>query len=685
MLKFLRKYNKIILVIGGSLLMVAFLAPQAIQQIGTLQNRTVARMDGREIKERELFDAANELRALNALGGTGGTANALLNLDQATSSDADLHWYLLSKEAEAGGFVGSDEDGRSYYSTIAEQFALLFVQSTREYQGFARQLGQGFANQLMVSGQLPGLAPEQQFPAVREAFLGRLQQTETNAAGAGRFTSIEELHRAVAKMRGIQRMRAAYLNIARPSDRRLRAQGSEVFRGLQTDFLVIPASRFIDDEADPTEAEIIEHFEARADANPTEDDFGIGYLQPQRIKLEWLRIDRQTLLDAIDIPIVEISKRWQLERDVFPGEFAEEQEQVRAVLEDERVAALLQVADRAVKGESGKSTRELARDGAYLELPDNWQDIRPPLEQIAQAVADRLREREGVEIPVPAIERRDTTWQNVLDLRQVNGFAFGSVRVGSQNVAAAGALLQVRELNPNPNLPIQVGVLAAEHPITAADGSLTFYRVLDARDTSPPDSIEEVRDEVVENIKTLRAYDRLSTELPGYLDVAKSGGLEAVADAINASLADDSEDRVEVQSDVNISTNPQGVPPVFASEDVLDELFRFAETIDPTVEPESIPEADRTYAVLSPRQRSAVVGLADRYVPLTVDDFRVLYGQARRVLTDVEIAEAEARDDPFSLKRMIERHRWTPIGGEQDTDAASPAASDEQTEPAAEG
>ena len=99
MLKFLRKYNKFILVIGGSLLMVAFLAPQAIQQIGKIQNRTVATMDGRNVKERELFEAASELRAVNALGGTGGTATALLNLSQGSGSDADLHWYLLPKEA----------------------------------------------------------------------------------------------------------------------------------------------------------------------------------------------------------------------------------------------------------------------------------------------------------------------------------------------------------------------------------------------------------------------------------------------------------------------------------------------------------------------------------------------------------------------------------------------------------
>ncbi|MEL7483141.1 MAG: hypothetical protein AAFN41_02185 [Planctomycetota bacterium] len=673
MLKFLRKYNKIILVIGGSLLMVAFLAPQAIQQIGTLQNRTVAEMDGRKVKERELFDASNELRALNALGGTGGTANALLNLSQATGADADLHWYLLTKEAEAGGFVGSDEDGRNYYLPMAEQIAVLIIRSSREYQQFARQAGQQFADQFILARQLP---------EVREQFFNRLQQTEVNAAGAGRFTNVDQLHQAVAKMRGIQRMRTAYLNVARPSDRRLRSRGSEIFRGLETDYLAIPASLFADAEPEPAEAEIVEHFEARADTNPADDDFGIGYLQPQRVKLEWLRIDRQALLDAIDIPIVEISKRWQLERDVYPGEFEEEQDRVRAVLEDERVAALLQVADRAVKGEAGKSTRDLARDGAYYELPDDWADRRPALETIAQAVVDRLRDREEIEVAMPAIDRRDAAWQNFTQLSELEGFAFGTVRVGSQNATAAGAVLQVRELNANPNLPIQVGVLAAEHPIVSSDGSLTYFRVLDARDVSAPDSIEEVRDDVVQNIKTLRAYERLSAELPDYLDVAKAGGPEAVADALNAGLTEDDESRVSVQNDATISTNPQGVPPVFADEAVLDELFAFAETLDPTIEPETIPIEQRTYALLSPRRLSAVVGLADRYVPLTVDDFRVLYGQARQVVTTLEVANTEAGDDPFTLERMMERHGWTPLGRDAETSSEAPAVEDEASDTA---
>lgn len=666
MLKFLRKYNKFILVIGGSLLMVAFLAPQAIQQLGKIQNRTVATMDGRKVKERELFQAASELRAVNALGGTGGTATALLNLSQGSGSDADLHWYLLTKEAEAGGFVGSDEDGRSYYPIIAEQIAVMIIRSSREYQQFARQVGQQAADQFILARQLPEIS---------QAYLQRLQQTENNAAGAGRMTSIDELHRAVAKMRGIQRMRMAYLNVARPSDRRLRAAGSEIFRGVQSDYLVIPASRFIDAQPEPTEAEITEHYQARAETNPADDEFGMGYLQPQRVKLEWLRIDRQALLEAIEIPIVDLSKRWQLERDVYPGEFEEERDRVEAALEAERADALLADAQRILRGEHLKATRDLPREGSYFEVPADWADNRPSLETLAQAIVDRVRDREGVEIPMPIVERRVDNWQTGLELSQLPGFAFGTVRVGSQNANATGAILQVRELNPNPNIPIQVGVLAAEHPVRSSDGSLAFFRVLDARDVSAPDSIAEVREEVVANIKTLRAYEQLGNELAGYRDVAAAGGLQAVAEAINTGLLEGDTKRVSVVEDRSIGATPQAAPAVLADQDVLDELFAFAETIDPTVEPESIPAEARTFAVLSPSRTSAVIGTIDRYIPLTQDDFRVLYSQARQAITSLEVSEADAIDDPFSLDRMIERHGWvsTERGSEE---AAAPASAD---------
>ena len=66
MLKFLRKYNKWILVVGGVLLMVAFLAPQAIQQMPRLRDPVMAEYNGQSVKASKLEQADAELRAVIA-------------------------------------------------------------------------------------------------------------------------------------------------------------------------------------------------------------------------------------------------------------------------------------------------------------------------------------------------------------------------------------------------------------------------------------------------------------------------------------------------------------------------------------------------------------------------------------------------------------------------------------------
>ena len=66
MLKLLRKYDKWILAIGGSLLMVVFLLPQALTEFGANPRKaTAAVIDGRgKITEGDLMEARQELSKL---------------------------------------------------------------------------------------------------------------------------------------------------------------------------------------------------------------------------------------------------------------------------------------------------------------------------------------------------------------------------------------------------------------------------------------------------------------------------------------------------------------------------------------------------------------------------------------------------------------------------------------------
>jgi hypothetical protein len=665
MLRFLRKYNKIILVIGGTLLMVAFLAPQAVQQVGQLQNRTIAMMDGQPVKELAFAEAEAQLRAVNALGGLGALASGLLGLADSSGGDAALHWYLLSKEASEAGLVGSDGDGLSYYPSLAQRAAAVQVRTSQQYQELARQFGPQLADQIAA----------QSIPELANRILENFRVTETTAARAGGLTSTEELHRAVATLRGIQRLLGQYASVPRFSEPRIRAEAAKIERAVDADLVRIGTGRFLPGVPEPTEDEIAAHFETYRDTDPAGNEFGIGYRLPQRLRLEWIELNRADIEPTIEVSALDQNKHWQENRATYPGEFSAERERVRLDLVRARAERMIEDADRVIRGEVLRATRELERDGNFYVLPERWAEERPPLEAIAQTVAERLA-ASGSAPPAPRVVRLDTAWQTEADLRGHPSLAGGQVRAGSQFLPAWFALFRVRELNPNPLLAIQTGLLLAENPIVMPDGSRRIVRILDVRDVSPPDSLDEIRGTVVDDIRRLRAYERLTAELDGYALVAGQGGLEAMVEALEAGRDQDDPDRLVIAEDQRILTVGGGQ--IVQDQEAVDRIFALADTLDPTVDPATIPEAQRTFAVKVPGRLEAFVGRIDRYRPLTTEVFRAAQGQLATIIATREVSGLGAIDNPFTLDRMKERHGWTPVGRNAVSAASSPAPPQQQ-------
>ncbi len=103
MFKFLRKYNKIILAVGGTLLMITFLVPFAIQNLaqsvavgGTKWATIGPDEDKVAMKDRDLV--LRELQLFERL-------RSLLPPPPFGSDKSPEHWYLLAREAEQAGFV----------------------------------------------------------------------------------------------------------------------------------------------------------------------------------------------------------------------------------------------------------------------------------------------------------------------------------------------------------------------------------------------------------------------------------------------------------------------------------------------------------------------------------------------------------------------------------------------------
>lgn len=662
MFKFLRKYNKVILVVGGVLLMIAFLIPQGATRLGNAQERiVVATVDGRKVRLRQMEKARIELLVLRAFAAP--IVDNLLGVE-----DRPDHWFLLTREAERGGFVGEDADGRDWVPVIAEFFAEQYLRSE---------------DGAMVRFQLQMLEQQGNFQEaqdLRQRLLGEilanLEASRARALAQSRMTEAD-FDRALARARGVYRMVEAYHRAARVSDRRALLASAENRFLAEVEWLLIPAERFVDSASPVDDATLAATFERFKGTPEGGGEYGIGYLLPPRVKLEWLTLSRAAVEESIKPDPVEVRKRYQQDRATYTGEFDAERSRVAGDIRREQADRLLAEADTAVRAELAKATRGLAADGEFKVLPPDWSSSRPTLERIAQGVVEQVRARTGVVIPLPEVTIRSAGWVTAREISQIPGIGSAVLRSGTMAVPFPLVPFQVRELGGDPRLRLQVGLTSVEHQVTDAAGNRYYFTVLDARPESPPDSLDEIRERVAADARRLAAYESLVQQAPSYLDVAVSGGLQAIADSLNAEVEPESlpePDSTEPRTDKpkltvfpgGSVTRPRAVlsPPTLDQPALREAVMRAAESIDPMVDIETVEASRRVVVVPVPQAMGLAVLRISRVTPLTTETFRLA---AEMDAYQAQVAEMNAaglgpESRPFSFERLARRHRYQPVG-----------------------
>ncbi len=622
MLKFLRRYNKIILVIGGSVLMVAFLIPQALQQVGQAQqHKTIAKIGGRPLSAMQAAEAANELAtAESALLG--------MNIKGLFEIEDNIHWVLLTREAEDAGFVG----GPSSAQSVLDEMSAIIA----SFEGQRRQQ----AGQMVDMG---GLERE-----VRDALMQ--QRARLEAQGAGPMVD-----RALAKLAGVLRLRMAYQGAARLSGPTTRAAADAYFNAVEIDAAGIPSDALISEIGEPPAEMLTQHFETYKGVAPGGGEHGFGYLLPDAVMLEWLSIDREFVRGSVRPDAIEIRKRWQTNRERYPGEFEAERGRVEAVMRDEATVTAMTEADQVVKADIVQQARRFAGDGAWQRLPTDWREQVVNLEALARAVADRLESRIGARIE-PRVVRRDT-WLTSQDLPNLAGIGRSEIVIGARRAPFGELLSAVRELHGGDlRSGFQVGVLYG--PVMDATGNAHYFRMQDARRVGPPASIETVREIVYRDVQRLRAYERLSARVNDLRTSLLEKGLAATADPYGAAVTRGFMNRRQ--------TFGQG--PGLDSQPVRDAVMDRASALDPTKPLEEQDASKRFVAEAAPKSLAVALVEVKGMQPMTVDDLQtqfVLYAQqVQRMLS------LESGDGPFTMERMKQRHGYVEVG---EREARAPA------------
>jgi hypothetical protein len=633
MFKFLRKYNKWILAVGGTLLLIVFLIPQAIQGLSERAGATSAAWatmgpDNREVRGGAYEQAQRELRLLEQLG---------VNIPGVGKFDAPApaHWFLLTHEASQAGFVGG---------------------------GSSVNLG----------GQ------------TEEALRNIALQTRTT-----RDFILDVLNKLV----GVQRLVALHQDVGTISDRRLMRFAERRLHDVTAQMVVIEASGEADGP-DPTEEEILAHMAKYADVKPGEGEFGFGYRLPNRVKLEWLTIDRSQVESAIresgQLSGIALRKHWHQNPATLPA-YDEKAATVPEAVRDSLLTKLadekLEAAAKTAWDEIRRNHRTLAEKDGFYDLPADWSERMFSLESLASHL-----QRE-VQIPLPAYRAGGETWYTQKDLEELDGLGRASTDKFGASSPLPALVMAAREFEAKATTPVQKGI--ALPPLRDADGNLYIVRIIDTDSARPPRDLSEVREAIVRDLRRHARYRELLAEQGGIEQAARTEGLLAVAlahdtivqPATQIGLTNPAFLGFMRQAKQVFDAGPSSLPQIGPDKDVVGAIVDRALALPRTAALDSLPEDQRTFIIPADKKMSLLIVRLTAAQPVTVDSFRedmaiglvqTMYIVEETRKSDAETADGASdgaadgpgesdepkEDGPFSLKALAARHNFKFIGGQ---------------------
>lgn len=664
MLKFIRKYQLIILAIGGSLLMVVFLLEPVLTSFQRSQmNRTVARLaDGSKITQFELDRARGELELARRVAPAVFLPKQQqgLGLSPGGTTDSDdhvYHWLLLGRMAEQAGLVGGAEDGRALIELE------LRAELTEAIQALSFQVQQGAISPEEAMSQLG------QYEASRRV---QLDREVAMAAAGSRNTTEDDLWRALARFTGAYRLMQLYLTAPAFSPDGAKAGLKDLYDSVAVNAAIIPGTLLGTGLPDPTEEQLQAFFEPLAGVNPAEHPEGLGYVQPGRMRLGWLVLDREAIAAAVPTDRVEMRKIWELDsrkpegQRLYPGDFSSERANIERDHRAARTDQLMGEADRVIRGEVLRATRTLERENNRLVLPADWNDRRPRLDAIAEAIVERMRDQ-GAPMRTPAVEIRDNTWLRSTDIDPLPGIGRSFYRVGSRTIMTRELPTLIDDRGLIESMGLHVGVPQVDPAAQDTMGNRYYLLVLEHRPAGPALSIDDAgRDRVLADYKSAEGF-RLLTERLETLR-AEATQENGVAGAIESLMADVDLSRVVrpgVLAGIRVSAEQitpsfqaRFIDPRLNTETFRNAVLQSAEGLHPHTSPETLEANPRVVAVALPASRSIALArlLAPR--PLTDEDFRSAMPAAIDQLGGLMMRrgiDAAGGADPFSFDSLRER------------------------------
>ncbi len=652
MIRFLRRYAKVLLAVLGSMLMVAFLAPQAIQRFGSSPTkRVIARMGDAPVTAAMFDKSQREIQILSQLH------EQIMPVLGVSDDDAVGHWLMLSKLARENGFVGGQQDGQAFESTFTEDIARSSAIQFAQYYsqaGFQRSYDDVYKD--IVTQTL------QRFRNGRSDLLRRGFTPET-------------IDRALATAAGVNRMLGAYLNSFQPSTPEAVAEARRFWDAVRVDYTLIPAISFSAEAPLPTDEELQAHFQQYRNLRDGEGEHRFGYMLEPAIEVEYLQINREAIKSSIEIDPVEVAAEYNRNRGRYAGEFQEMKAQVEEQLRNKATDQAMRDAERIATREFLKREDKLPSDQGFRVVPADWPINRPSFETVMNALATQLKEKYNV--PTAAfvtVQHRLST----MDAIPISMQVLGDTRrdIGPNSVPFAVLAFSAKELDSESPYGLQAGIVAK--PTQNPAGDLFFWRVNRVRREGPPDSVAQVRNDLITDLKRLAGYELMLEQIEELRQEATyAEDLDAFAQNYFAVAVKD----VEVRRSGAMMSDGQPALEDFNDQEVRDVLLDHAQTLDPTVGAFNSLD-DLNLAIPLPDSLSLAIVRINSLEPLDIESYRRV---VPNVIFSAKQAFVGAEDWPFSFETLSERLGYVSIDRDDDLPASDEAAGESEEKPTQAG
>ncbi|MFO0204037.1 MAG: hypothetical protein ACK528_13010, partial [Alphaproteobacteria bacterium] len=238
-------------------------------------------------------------------------------------------------------------------------------------------------------------------------------------------------------------------------------------------------------------------------------------------------------------------------------------------------------------------------------------------------------------------------------------------------------LMNTYELSGDATLGLQVGA-PFEGALVDDQGHRFYFVVTGARKPSPPDSVDDVRDQVVRHLREKAGYEAGMARLAEFQAKAAGEGLDALVTELNAAIADPSVSRLSVARNLNFTREQADSRlGLVKAEGVRDEIIRIAEVLGPLTAASSENIALRTGGAGSAVDRAVVVFQVNGMRPFTQEALRSRPANVATRLAVAEMSKLSATSDAadaFSPDAVAKRLDWKPAGTPRKQDEPSTEA-----------